>query len=95
MGERAASLELQVVARTAPELIERICRVVRQRGGRIDRLSSESSVDGITRMQLTVTLGRDAGLLARQVQRVHDVQTVEIIDQSVEIIDSLAARPNH
>lgn len=66
---------LEITARTTPELLERVGRVLRHRGATVDRLAF---VAGATESRVTAEI-RCAGpvaLLTRQLERLPDVRSV-------------------
>lgn len=73
---------LELVARPAPELVERVCRVLRHRGATMQRLLAETGeADGrpCLRIDVTVHVTGDVDLLARQVGRLTDVGQVRVL----------------
>lgn len=75
------STRLVIVARTTPELIERVCRLVRHRGATVEHLVAATrrpSQDAVeqTRLELHVRVTGGVDLLVRQLQRLPDVQLV-------------------
>lgn len=79
----APGARLEIVARSAPELIERVCRVIRHRGGRIDRLVADATPGGTTTVEVTVSGTGDPGLLVRQLERLPDVRTAGLVDTTM------------
>ncbi len=71
---------LKVIARAAPELIERVCRVLRHRGAVIDYLVVCSDGPIRTRMDIGAVMVGDIDLLLRQIGRLPDVHLVECHD---------------
>lgn len=71
------AVHLEVTARAAPELIERVCRVLRHRGAAIDRLLVCADSPGYTRLDINARTLGDNDRLARQVRRLPDVRLVK------------------
>jgi|APMI01.1.fsa_nt_gi acetolactate synthase regulatory subunit len=72
---------LVVLARTTPELVERVCRLLRHRGATVEHLvvaTGRPSHDAVeqTRLELLVRATGSVDLLVRQLQRLPDVQLV-------------------
>lgn len=76
---RSQGTRLEIIARTTPELIERVCRVIRHRGARIERLVAQAQADGTTALSITLSETRDADLLARQAARLPDVSFATVM----------------
>lgn len=72
---------LEVVARSTPELLERICRVLRHRGATLEHLVF-STADERVRIELSARLRGDPDLMVRQLDRLPDVETVCRFDTS-------------
>ncbi|MDQ2850151.1 MAG: ACT domain-containing protein [Allobranchiibius sp.] len=70
-----AIAHLEVVARSTPELLERICRVLRHRGATLEHLVF-STADERVRIALSARLRGDPDLMVRQLERLPDVETV-------------------
>lgn len=70
-----AIAHLEVVARSTPELLERICRVLRHRGASLEHLVF-STADERVRIELSARLRGDPDLMVRQLERLPDVETV-------------------
>ncbi|XAS76753.1 ACT domain-containing protein [Dermatophilaceae bacterium Sec6.4] len=70
-----AIAHLEVVARSTPELLERICRVLRHRGATLEHLVF-STADERVRIELSARLRGDPDLMVRQLERLPDVETV-------------------
>lgn len=71
---------LEVVARTTPELIERVCRLLRHRGASVEHLVVTAHGDGLTTLGLTARVGGDVSLLLRQLDRLTDVRSTRRVD---------------
>lgn len=72
----ATAVRFEIVARTSPELVERLCRVVRHRGASLVRLVAQTGDEGTSTVELTVRVGGDGSLLERQIARVADVRSI-------------------
>lgn len=75
-----ALARLEVVARTTPELIERVCRLLRHRGATVEQLVVTAHGDGLTTLGLTSRVAGDVGLLLRQLDRLADVRSTRRVD---------------
>jgi acetolactate synthase regulatory subunit len=71
-------VHLEITARRAPELLERICRVLRHRGATVDRLLVCTDPAGYTSLDLTSRTRGDTALLVRQIGRLPDVHLVMV-----------------
>lgn len=71
---------LEVVARTTPELIERVCRLLRHRGASVEHLLVTAHGDGLTTLDLTARVGGDVSLLLRQLDRLTDIRSTRSVD---------------
>lgn len=76
----ATLARLEVVARTTPELIERVCRLLRHRAATVERLVVTVHVDGLTTIGLTARVSGDVSLLLRQLDRLTDVRSTRCVD---------------
>ena len=64
---------LEVIARTTPELIERVCRLLRHRGASVGHLVV--TADGhLTTLVLTARVSGNVDLLVRHLDRLPDVR---------------------
>lgn len=80
---------LEVVARSTPELLERVCRVLRHRGATLEHLvltttTTIASTEGAprTRIDLRARLRNpDADLIVRQLARLPDVHLARRRDE--------------
>jgi acetolactate synthase regulatory subunit len=76
----------EVVARTTPELLERVCRVLRHRGATVEHLvaaPTDPVAPGdpeLTRLELRARCTGDVDLLVRQLRRLPDVQLIRVRD---------------
>ncbi len=70
-----AIAHLEVVARSTPELLERICRVLRHRGATLEHLLFSTAGERV-RIELSARLRGDPDLMVRQLDRLPDVETV-------------------
>lgn len=75
-----ALARLEVVARTTPELIERVCRLLRHRGAAVEHLVVTARGDGLTTLGLTALVSGDVDLLLRQLGRLTDVRSTRCVD---------------
>ena len=76
-----ALARLEVVARTTPEVIERVCRLLRHRGASVEHLVVTTHGDGLTTLGLTVRIDGDQDLLLRQLDRLTDVRSTHRVDE--------------
>lgn len=71
--------QLQVTAQFRPELMERVLRMTRHRGFRVDEMQMSTSTDGQQLvMDMTVSSIRPITQLSRQLDKLLDVQQVEV-----------------
>lgn len=71
--------QLQVTAQFRPELMERVLRMIRHRGFRVDEMQMSTSTDGQQLvMDMTVSSIRPITQLSRQLDKLLDVQQVEV-----------------
>lgn len=71
--------QLQVTAQFRPEIMERVLRMTRHRGFRVDEMHMSTSSDGQQLiMEMTVFSVRPIAQLSRQLDKLLDVQQVEI-----------------
>ncbi|WP_213993038.1 acetolactate synthase 2 small subunit [Sodalis sp. dw_96] len=72
--------QLSIDARSRPELLERVLRVVRHRGFRVCamNMAPQSNSENIN-IQLTVASQRSVDLLSSQLSKLMDVACVEIL----------------
>ena len=75
-----ALARLEVVARTTPELIERVCRLLRHRGASVEHLVVTAHGNGLTTLGLTARVNGDVDLLLRQLGRLTDVRSTRCVD---------------
>lgn len=71
---RPMPVRFLVVARTTPELIERVCRTLRHRGATVEHLLVTPGCDHVTTLDITAHLDGDPSLLLRHVKRLTDVR---------------------
>jgi len=77
---------LEVVARPAPELLERICRVLRHRGATVNHLVARlDNADGaeVTRLDIRARVAGDVDILVRQLARLPDVHIARCRERTV------------
>lgn len=77
--------QLLVQARHRPEVLERILRIVRHRGFRVSAMNMESTQNDKIRLYLTVTSERPLHLLTTQLDKLMDVDLVEIQFQTSQL----------
>jgi len=65
---------LEITARPAPELLERVARVLRHRGATVERLDYETGTMTVVRAQIRCISPVD--LVVRQLERLPDVHSV-------------------
>lgn len=70
--------QLLVKACQRPEILERILRIVRHRGFRVCAMNMEQSYDNKIHLNLTVTSERPLHLLTSQLDKLMDVDYVEV-----------------
>lgn len=70
---------LHVDADPAPELIERVCRLLRHRGAAVAELTVRATDPGTTRLEARVELGGDVETLLRQLRRLPDVRAAATV----------------
>lgn len=75
-----ALARLEIVARTTPELIERVCRLLRHRGAAVEHLVVTAHGNGLTTLVPTARISGDVGLLLRQLDRLTDVRSTRRVD---------------
>lgn len=74
----AVTTHLRIDADPAPELIERICRLLRHRGAAVVELTVRPADPATTRLDVEAELGDDVETLVRQLRRLPDVQSVAV-----------------
>ncbi|MFP2769263.1 acetolactate synthase 2 small subunit [Oceanisphaera sp. KMM 10153] len=69
---------LQIEAQFRPEVLERVLRLIRHRGFRVDDMEMSTSVD-CKRLNIRVTVSSDRAiqLLSRQLEKLMDITRVE------------------
>ncbi|MBM7456260.1 acetolactate synthase regulatory subunit [Oceanisphaera litoralis] len=69
---------VQIEAQFRPEVLERVLRLVRHRGFRVDDMEMSTSVD-CKRLNIRVTVSSDRAiqLLSRQLEKLMDITRVE------------------
>ena len=71
--------QLQITAQFRPEIMERVLRMTRHRGFRVDEMQMSTSADGQQlAMEMTVSSIRPITQLSRQLEKLLDVQQVEV-----------------
>ena len=71
--------QLQVTAQFRPEIMERVLRMTRHRGFRVDEMHMQTSIDGQQLiMEISVFSVRPITQLSRQLDKLLDVQQVEV-----------------
>lgn len=75
----ARTTRLHIAADPAPELIERVCRLLRHRGAAVVELRVWAGDPAVTRLDVAVRAGDDVANLVRQLRRLADVRSVEVI----------------
>ncbi len=69
---------LQIEARFRPESLERVLRLIRHRGFRVDDMEMSTSVDCKSlNIRVTVSSDRAIQLLSRQLEKLMDITRVE------------------
>jgi acetolactate synthase regulatory subunit len=69
---------LQIETRFRPEVLERVLRLIRHRGFRVDDMEMSTSVDCKSlNIRVTVSSDRAIQLLSRQLEKLMDITRVE------------------
>lgn len=68
---------LEITARPAPELLERLARVLRHRGGTVERLSFDTDAAGAAVLRADLRCTTSLAVLVHQLRRLPDVHSVE------------------
>ncbi|GHA28255.1 acetolactate synthase 2 small subunit [Oceanisphaera arctica] len=69
---------LQIEAQFRPEVLERVLRLIRHRGFRVDDMEMSTSVDCKSlNIRVTVSSDRAIQLLSRQLEKLMDITRVE------------------
>ena len=77
---------LIIQGQNSPELLERLLRVVRHRGFRIQNLQAETSEDEQSlHVTLTVSSERDISLLTKQLEKIFGITKVSTLGQETMI----------
>lgn len=76
-GTRTTRLHL--AADPAPELIERVCRLLRHRGAAVVELHVRATDPATTHLDVGLGPAGDIENLVRQLRRLADVRSVEVI----------------
>lgn len=77
--------QLLVKARQRPEILERILRIVRHRGFRVSSMNMAQVSDDNIHLSLTVTSERPLHLLTTQLDKLMDVDYVEVQFQASQL----------
>ncbi|MTC58574.1 acetolactate synthase 2 small subunit [Providencia rustigianii] len=84
--------QLSILARFRPEVLERILRVTRHRGFRINSMNMDQLSDGDNvSIELTVSSQRPLAQLCAQLTKLSDITAVEIRQQESRLLRTQSA----
>ena len=84
--------QLAILARFRPEVLERILRVTRHRGFRINAMNMGQSTDGDNvNIELTVSSQRPLTQLCAQLTKLSDITEVEVLQQESRLLRTQSA----
>ena len=76
---------LTIEGDNSPELLERLLRVVRHRGFKIETLNVETTDNQLLHLTLTVTSERNISLLSKQLEKIFGITRVITASQEAYI----------